>query len=227
MSEKAYIEKKPQSLKTFYRFVFFSALGILAILSIPLYVKYSVRNKIFTNCNNLQRKEFAIVLGAGIKARGKPGFYLKQRLNDVVTLYKTGKVKKILLTGDNGSKKHNEISVMNNYLVKKGVPQKIIFGDYAGFDTYSSMERADKIFDIKEAVIVSQGFHLPRSVFIARYKGIDAIGYTTNYNTGKKKYFIREWAATIKSFFDSISRRQSKFYGRKVNTNGSSNIKKG
>lgn len=62
----------------------------------------------------------------------------------------------------------------------------MIFGDYAGFDTFSSMERAIKIFDIKDAIIVSQGFHLPRSVYIAQFKGMDAIGYSTKASYGKR-----------------------------------------
>lgn len=115
---------------------------------------------------------------------------------------------------------------MNNYLVRTGIPQDAIFGDYAGFDTYSSMERAVKIFAIRDAIIVSQGFHLPRSVYIARFKGIDAIGYSTKVSYGKRKYFVREWAASIKSFLDCITNRNAKFYGNKVNTKGSSNIKK-
>ena len=114
---------------------------------------------------------------------------------------------------------------MNNYLVKNGVPQDIIFGDYAGFDTYSTMERADKIFDIKSAIIVSQGFHLPRAIYIAREKGIDATGYATKQSFGKRRYFIREHFATIKSFFDCIINRKSKYYGNKENTDGNSNIK--
>jgi SanA protein len=113
---------------------------------------------------------------------------------------------------------------MNNYLVGNGVPQDIIFGDYAGFDTYSTMERADKVFNIKSAIIVSQGFHLPRAIYIAREKGIDATGYATKQSFGKRRYFLREYFATIKSFFDCIINRKSKYYGDKINTDGKTNI---
>ena len=75
---------------------------------------------------------------------------------------------------------------MNNYLIAKGIPQDSIFADYAGFDTYSSMERAVKIFQIKEAIIVSQYYHLPRTLFIANQKGIHALGYTSDKNYGRR-----------------------------------------
>lgn len=87
------------------------------------------------------------------------------------------------------------------------------------------MERADKVFDIKNAIIVSQGFHLPRALYIAREKGIDATGYARMQALGRRRYFIREYFATIKSFFDCAINRKSKYYGKKENTNGKSNIK--
>ena len=93
------------------------------------------------------------MLGAGIKVNGTPGSYLKQRLDDAVILFRNGKIKKILLSGDNSKNDYDELSVMNNYLLQMGVPQNSIFADYAGFDTYSTMERAKKIFDIKEVTL--------------------------------------------------------------------------
>lgn len=203
----------------------FLGLCILLTLSIPLYVKYKARHKIFANVENVTNKDFAIVLGAAIKNNSQPGNYLKYRLDDVITLYQAGKIKKILVSGDNGEDAHDEISAMNNYLVKNGIPQDIIFGDYAGFDTYSTMERADKVFDIKNAIIVTQGFHLSRALYIAREKGIDATSYATRQSLGKRRYFLREYFATIKSFFDCAINRKSKYYGKKQNTDGKSNIK--
>lgn len=198
-------------------------LGIIILLT-PAYVKYVSRDEIFTNIENVEAKEFAIVLGAGINENGTPGAYLQKRLDDAVTLYANNKVKKILLTGDNGNTAHDEISVMNNYLSTKGIPQSTIFADYAGFDTYSSMERADKIFNIKNAIIVSQYYHLPRSIYIANNKGISAVGYASNSRYGHRIYKIREWFATAKSVVDCFVGRKAKFYGKKVDTNGESNI---
>lgn len=206
------------------RILIFVFLCFTTILSIPLYIKYKARHNIFANVKNVSNAEFAIVLGAGIRSNGTPGTYLQKRLDDALILYFNKKIEKILLTGDNGSVSHDEISVMNNYLTINGIPQDIIFADYAGFDTYSSMERADKIFDISDAIIVSQYYHLPRTIYIARNKGINAIGFVTNSQYGRRAYKVREWFATVKSVFDCFINRKPKFYGKKVNTNGKSNV---
>lgn len=199
-------------------------LCLLAILLIPFYVKYKARHNIFEELKNVKKTEFAIVLGAAIENNKRPGSYLKYRLDDVIDLFKARKIEKILISGDNGEDAHDEISVMNDYLVKNGIPQGIIYGDYAGFDTYSTMERAKKIFGIENAIIVSQGFHLPRAIYIARQKGINATGYATNQTYGKRQYFLREHFATIKSFFDCLFHRKSKYYGDEIDTNERSNI---
>lgn len=222
--QKKKTTSKKMKVITKKRIFIIIGLCLLLFLSIPFYVKYQARHKIFANVENVKNKEFAIVLGAAIKNNNKPGNFLKYRLDDAITLYKAGKIKKILISGDNGEDAHDEISVMNNYLVEKGIPQDIIFGDYAGFDTYSTMERADKIFDIKSAIIVSQGFHLPRAIYIANEKGIDATGYASKQSYGKRRYFIREHFATIKSFFDCTINRKAKYYGKKENTNRKTNI---
>lgn len=196
----------------------------ILVLLIPIFVRKQVGGRIFDDIQKVESKEFAIVLGASITRDMRPGYYLQLRLNDAIALYRAGKIKKILLSGDNGDDAHDEISAMNNYLVAQGVPQNIIFGDYAGFDTYSTMERAAKIFDLKQAIVVSQGFHLPRALYLAQKKGIDATGFASEPSIAKKRYFLREYFATIKAVFDCFRHRKAKYYGKKVDSNGNSNI---
>ena len=206
--------------------VFFSfLLASIFIFSTPFYVKFKARHKVFTKVKNVEPKEFGIVLGAGIKNNGQPGSYLRNRLDDAILLFQNRKIKKILISGDNGKSNYDEISIMNRYLVDRGIPQHIVFGDYAGFDTYSSMERADKLFNIKDAIIVSQAYHLPRAIYIARHKGINAIGFAQNYDYGRNRYAKREYLATIKSYFDCHINRKAKFYGKMIDTSKGSNIK--
>ena len=202
-----------------------SILFVIAILLlfIPFFIQKKVKKDIYYNLE-IPNKEFAIVLGAGVHPDGGPSLYLKKRLDDALLLYNNQKVDKLLLTGDNSKAAYDEISVMNNYLVERGVPQEKIFGDYAGFDTYSSFARAQSLFDIKSAIVITQKFHLPRALFIAKYKDIDAIGFTSSPRFGHRSYYIREWGATIKSFFDCLRNRKPKFGGEKINTNGNSNI---
>lgn len=207
----------------FRRIIVITGILMIIILAVPVYVKYSVGRSIFQKSVNLPHKEFAIVLGAGVKKNGKPGCFLKQRLDDSVYLYNKGIIKKVLVSGDNGEKSYDEISAMNQYLLNAGIPQNKIFGDYAGFDTYSTMSRASKVFGIKDAVIVTQKFHLIRSVYLAQQKGIKAVGYSSS-SKGQRQYFTREWFATIKSFFDCVIDRKPKFLGKKVSTDNQTNI---
>ena len=199
------------------------AFFVVAILAVPFFVRSTVQKDIYKNADKIPQHEFGIVLGAGILSNGTPGTFLKQRLNDAVTLYEKGKIKKILLSGDNGQSSYDEISVMNNYLVSKGVPQQIIFGDYAGFDTYSTMYRAQHVFGIKSATVITQKFHLPRSVFLSKQNGMKTSGFSTS-SRGNRKYFFREWLATVKSFFDISVNRKPKFHSGKVDTSKGSNI---
>uniref|UniRef100_UPI0039A6C077 SanA/YdcF family protein n=1 Tax=Ornithobacterium rhinotracheale TaxID=28251 RepID=UPI0039A6C077 len=208
----------------FKKLIFPIGLICLVVLCIPFYTNYQASPYVKNKVSELSPRTFAIVLGAGLKNGGKPGYYLRNRLDDAIKLYQSGKIRKILISGDNSTENYDEISAMNNYLLQKGIPQNIIFGDYAGFDTYSSMERADKIFDVRDAIIVTQDFHLKRSVYIAREKGIDAEGYASQVLYGERKYFPREWGASIKAFFDCLINRTPKFYGEKVDTTQGSNI---
>lgn len=105
----------------------------------------------------------ALVLGAGLRVDGSPSQYLQDRLDDAITLYRAGKVRALLVSGDNGSLNHDEPTAMMTYIVAQGIPASQVIRDYAGFDTYDSCVRAKKIFGVTRALVVTQEFHLPRS----------------------------------------------------------------
>lgn len=193
-------------------------------LSIPYFIHRNVSSQISHSLEKIEKAEFGIVLGAAIQADGQPSNFLKKRLDDAILLYKNGKVNKLLLSGDNSRTTYDEISVMNNYLVRNGIPQNKLFGDYAGFDTYSTMARADSLFQIKNVIVISQPFHLARAVYISEQKGMQSQGFATKPNLGGKYNHFREWMATIKSFYDCAFNRKPKFYGEQINTANGSNV---
>lgn len=100
-----------------------------------------------------------MVLGAGIRDDETPTPMLKDRLDTGILLYELGVAPKLLLTGDNGQVDHNEIHVMLNYVKRAGVPEEDIFCDHAGFSTYDSMYRAQSIFGVSSAIVVTQTYH--------------------------------------------------------------------
>ncbi|WP_335937003.1 SanA/YdcF family protein [Streptomyces sp. PTD5-9] len=151
-------------------------------------------------------REVAVVFGAGLW-HGRPTPYLAHRLDAAVELYRAGKVKAVLVTGDNGSEEYDEPDAMRTYLKAHGVPDQRIVSDFAGFDTWDSCVRAKKIFGVDRAVLVTQGFHIRRAITLCRSAGIDAYGVgvdavhdTTWYYGGAREVFAAGKAALEAAF---------------------------
>src|SRR5207302_191038 len=118
----------------------------------------------------------ALVLGALVSPDGTPSDFLVARLALAQRLYATGKVKVLLVSGDHSRPDYDEPDTMRTWLVSHGVPARKVVVDYAGFDTYDSCARANRIFGVHRAIVVTQTYHLDRSVSLCRALGIDADG---------------------------------------------------
>lgn len=149
----------------------------------------------------------AIVFGAGLYWDGTPTPVLKDRVATAVDLYKNGLVKKILLSGDNRFIDYNEPGAMQAYAMDLGVPENDLVPDYAGRRTYDTCYRANAIFKVQKAYLVTQSFHLPRALFLCKSQGIYAKGVsadTQDYRTGSIAYWtIREIYATLTAMWDT------------------------
>lgn len=157
----------------------------------------------------------AIVFGAGISSAGVPTPALRVRLEDAAALYRAGKVKVLLVSGDNGTTSHDEPTVMRNHLEQLGVPASRIVLDYAGFDTWDTCVRAKRIFGVDRALVVTQQFHLSRAVFLCRQAGIDADGAADPHpSEDKTVYHLREYPAAVKAAWDALWQPDPKFLGR-------------
>lgn len=148
----------------------------------------------------------AIVFGAEVKRDGTPSAVLRDRIETAVTLYKTGKVEKLLMSGDNRFVDYNEPESMRQYALTLGVPDADIVLDYAGRRTYDTCYRAKEIFGVNSAILVTQGFHLPRALFLCKAFGMDALGVAAdNYYYLKRLrlyWNVRELFASIQSVGD-------------------------
>ncbi len=164
----------------------------------------------------------AIVLGAAIMKDGTPTQIFKDRIDTAAALYRDGKVKSILITGDDGSRTHNEVNPARDYLLSLGVPSEAIFLDHAGFDTYSSMYRAKEVFYVGSAIICTQSFHLPRAVFIARRLGLDVYGVASDQHGYFLRNNFRELLADVKAVFNLITMREPKYLGEPIPITGDS-----
>jgi SanA protein len=213
--------------KHFKKLLFLSIIGFSLIIGINVYVKNKTNHLIYNNINEVQNTNVGIIFGAGING-DKPSKYLKDRLDAGILLYKSRKINKILLSGDNGSDEHDELTVMKNYCYQNGVDTTKIYIDYAGFDTYSTIFRAKNIFKIKNTILVSQKYHLNRAIFIGNKIGIKSTGFSANVGQYNNYNYVkfREYFSVVRAFFDVSRKRKPRFLGTEININGASNYSK-
>lgn len=182
----------------------------LIVLGIEAIFQRQTQGLIYTNISNLPPTETAIILGASVHSNGKLSPILKDRVDTAIKLYAENKVENFLVTGDHRSEDYNEVTAMANYLVENGIEEEKIIADPAGLDTYDSMYRAGKIFDIKSAVVITQEFHLPRALFIAKNLGLDYRGFVAIQKVYKteNKLIHREKLANIKALWEVLLKKE-------------------
>ncbi len=204
-----------------------SFLCILYIFSINLLVKKTTSNQILQeeNLSQIQEVDAILVLGAGIWGIS-PSPMLEDRILTAIELYEKGISSKIIMSGDHTKKDYDEVNVMKNYAIKKGIASNAIFMDHAGISSYDSIYRAKEIFGVKKIIIVTQKYHLYRALFIAKKLGIEAYGVSANLReyTNQSKREIREILARNKDFLKSIFKPQSTYLGDSIPINGSGDI---
>lgn len=207
--------------------IYASLLGIIVVLGINLLVKSQTDPVIFSKEKDTPGTKVAIIFGAGIN-NNKPSKYLKDRLDAGIELYKNNKIDKILLSGDNGSDAHDELTVMKLYCYEHGVDTNKIYLDYAGFDSYSTLYRSKYIFKVDTAILVSQKYHLNRCINIGNKLGVKSYGFAADQGTyqGYNYASFREYFAVVKSTIDILIGRKPHFLGKTVDINGPSNYTK-
>jgi vancomycin permeability regulator SanA len=186
-------------------------IGALLLAVIPLvldrYVDWTTSKLRFSDPLQVPLKPVAIVFGAEVYRNGQLSPMLAARVRQAVEVYRVGRVHKILMTGDNSRADYDEVTAMKHYAVALGVPAEMIHLDYAGFSTYESCYRARQIFGVRDALVITQSYHLPRAVYTCAHLGIDAVGLETNDRGSYPARVIgrliaREVLATVKALWD-------------------------
>lgn len=193
---------------TFLRRLLFTLgiLGALGIILPRLVTTLHAMNRIYKT-EDAPTKRVAIVFGAGLRRDGTPTPILRDRVETAASLYFSGKVEKLLMSGDNSYLNYNEPESMRQYALSLGVPDEAIALDYAGRRTYDTCFRAKAIFEVDDALLVTQKFHLPRALFLCNALGMDALGVdaTTPRRSWRGSTLIwntRELLATVGAFLD-------------------------
>jgi SanA protein len=192
-----------------FRTMLVIAFAIIAIvLALPLALRTLVHvqanSRIYTDIGNVPPAPVALVLGAGLERDGSPTLALYDRVVIAVDLYKAGKVKKLLMSGDNRFINYNEPAAMKKLAVQLGVPAEDIVLDYAGRRTYDSCYRAKEIFEVKQVIIVTQRFHLDRSLFLCDAMGVPSAGVVADRRVYQTLpwWELREVLATVAAWWD-------------------------
>lgn len=199
----------------------------LIVFSINFYIIFRERKKIILLEDAKNKKEFdcILVLGAGIR-NGKPTHMLEDRLLESIKLYNNNVSEKIIMSGDHGNADYDEVNLMKQFAIDKGVPSENIFMDHAGFSTYESIYRAKEIFKAKKILIVTQKYHLYRALYISDKLEIEAYGVPSNPRKYIKQSFreIREIVARNKDFFNCIIKPKPKYLGDTIPVSGDGNV---
>ncbi|MBQ6809638.1 MAG: YdcF family protein [Clostridia bacterium] len=207
-----------------------AVVGGLTLLGINIHVRNLVSERILTveEAEDLGA-DCILVLGSGVKADGTPGNVLTDRLEKSLTLFENGAGKKLLMSGDHGRTNYDEVNVMKNYAMERGVSSEDVFMDHAGFSTYESMYRAAAIFQVEKAVIVTQKFHVYRSLYNALSMGIDAYAVASDLESYDESISreLREVLAIAKDFIYCIFKPEPTYLGEIIPVSGNGDLTNG
>ena len=188
------------------------------ICGLRIWVNARTAGRIYTNAGEVPPAPVALVLGAGLWRDGSPTPALYDRVATAVDLYQAGRVKKLLMSGDNRFVNYNEPAAMKKLAVQLGAPAEDIVLDYAGRRTYDSCYRAKEIFGVRQVVVVTQRFHLDRALFLCDALGVESVGVIADrrvYQT-LRWWELREVLATAGAWWDVNVRHPMPVLGEKL-----------
>lgn len=186
------------------------------------WMEWGYESRIYTDAQRIPPRPVALLLGTAKMFNGRPNVYYLYRIEAAAELYHAGKVRGILISGDNGSVAYDEPTAMREDLIRKGVAPEHITLDYAGFRTLDSVVRAEKIFGTRKYTLVSQPFHCRRALFLGDAYGHQALCFAAQdvpLEYGGLRVHLREVLARGKAILDLITLKQPRFLGPPVELN--------
>ena len=203
-------------------------IGIITVIGVNSHVKSIGGRNIITPEETAELKDVdcIVVLGCQVKDDGKPSDMLADRLRRGIELYNEGVAPKIIMSGDHGQKEYDEVNTMKQVAVDAGIPSSDVFMDHAGFSTYETLYRAKEIFEADKIVVVTQEYHLYRTLYIAEKLGIEAYGVNADYHTywGQSNREAREILARCKDFIKTIFKPEPTYLGDAIPVSGDGDI---
>lgn len=224
MEYKVAVKKKATTSRRIHAKAILGFVVLIAIILmfVNIYVVESTKSRIITEENAKEiGGDCILVLGAGVWG-DRPSPMLEDRLLQGIWLYDMGASGRLLVSGDHGRSGYDEVNIMKKFAVDKGVPSKHVFMDHAGFNTYDSLYRARDIFKAEKIIIVTQGYHLYRALYIAESLGLDAYGVASDPRkySGQVKRDAREILARAKAVITVAISPEPKYLGEAIPVTG-------
>lgn len=196
------------------------AVAVLLVLICNVKVKKSAEGRMFQDVSEIPYRRVGIVLGTTpVRPNGTPNLYYQYRIDAAANLYFANKISYIIVSGDNHKKDYNEPECMRRSLVALGVPDSVIYSDYAGFRTFDSMVRCKEVFGQDSVIVISQKWHNERALYIAQQAGMEAVAFNADDVQIKHAYLknhTRELLAKVKVVLDVTFHKKPKFLGEPV-----------
>lgn len=211
--------KKEKPIKRLIRVLIFLFLGFaLATVLLDSWVEFNAKGRTYSSVSEIPKNNVGLVLGTSKYSTSGQNLFYNARIEAAVNLIQAGKVDYLLISGDNGTRYYNEPKTIREDLIARGIPSDKIVLDYAGFRTLDSMVRAKEVFQQEKLTVISQQFHNERALFIASFKGIEAIGFNAKDVGGDRGMGIkiRERLARFNMLWDIITGKQPKFLGEEI-----------
>ncbi|HWB05516.1 MAG TPA: ElyC/SanA/YdcF family protein [Verrucomicrobiales bacterium] len=205
-------------LRWLRRLVICGIVLVLAVVALNVWMTGRSGGRIATETAEVPKSDVALVLGTGKYFGGGINLHFTIRMNAAAALYKAGRVKHLLLSGDNSSDEYNEPEDMKAALVERGVPAAAMTCDYAGLRTLDSVVRAKEIFGLHRLIIISDDFHLARALWLADRNDIEATAFYSESVPWSSSWRprCREWLARVKAVADEVVGTEPKFGGEKI-----------
>lgn len=201
--------------------------GVIFTISI-YHLTDRTASKYIVTADEVQTADCIIVPGAGVYG-STPSLTLANRLDTAIEVYQSGKTDRIIVSGDHGRDEYDEVNIMRDYLVERGIPAEHIFMDHAGFSTYDTLYRARDVFMVESAVVVTQELHLMRALYIADKLGLKCEGVVAQNSTAASTRVqqIREYPARVKAFAECLFGTKPKYLGEPIPVSGSGLVTEG
>ena len=201
-------------------FALLTVMMIFAVWRSDYLVRRSSNGRVYTMVDDVPSREVGLLLGCAKYVNGgRENLFFRHRIDCTVELYRNGKIQFIIVSGDNSRKDYDEPTDMRVALREEGIPDEVIYSDFAGFNTLDSVVRAKKVFGQSRLLVISQEFHVRRAIYIGQKNGIDLIGVCAKDVNGPNgiRTRFREYLARVKAVLDvSLFHRSPHFLGKPV-----------